>query len=110
VAQELWSYKDDIGGRTLSVRCSFRIETKPFLNGTTMVRLPATSAPSPAPPVNATPSAATPGRGESKCVLLSGGITDIIAQLVNYTFIISKKTRQKLFPRKSYILSHLIFF
>ncbi|BAF21793.1 cysteine-rich receptor-like protein kinase 6 isoform X1 [Oryza sativa Japonica Group] len=62
VAQELWSYKDDIGGRTLSVRCSFRIETKPFLNGTTMVRLPATSAPSPAPPVNATPSAATPGR------------------------------------------------
>uniref|UniRef100_A0A0E0LLP8 Uncharacterized protein n=1 Tax=Oryza punctata TaxID=4537 RepID=A0A0E0LLP8_ORYPU len=62
VAQELWSYKDNIGGRTLSVRCSFRIETKPFLNGTMMVRLPATSAPSPAPPVNVTPSAPTPGR------------------------------------------------
>uniref|UniRef100_A0A0E0I1Q5 Uncharacterized protein n=1 Tax=Oryza nivara TaxID=4536 RepID=A0A0E0I1Q5_ORYNI len=50
VAQELWSYKDDIGGRTLSVRCSFRIETKPFLNGTMMVRLPATSPISASPP------------------------------------------------------------
>ncbi|KAF0905227.1 hypothetical protein E2562_003834 [Oryza meyeriana var. granulata] len=66
VAQEIGTYKDKIGGRTLSVRCSFRIETRPFLNGTMLVRLPGTSAPSgsPAPPprVNVTLPAATSGR------------------------------------------------
>uniref|UniRef100_A0A0E0J4G0 Gnk2-homologous domain-containing protein n=1 Tax=Oryza nivara TaxID=4536 RepID=A0A0E0J4G0_ORYNI len=50
MAQEIWSYKDNIGGRTLSVRCSFRVETEPFLNGTILVRLPATTALSGSPP------------------------------------------------------------
>uniref|UniRef100_A0A0D9WZV8 non-specific serine/threonine protein kinase n=1 Tax=Leersia perrieri TaxID=77586 RepID=A0A0D9WZV8_9ORYZ len=67
IATEIGTYKDSIGGRTMSLRCSFRIETSPFLNGTMMVRIPATAPPSgspaaPAPPVNVSPPAATPER------------------------------------------------
>ncbi|XP_015694851.2 cysteine-rich receptor-like protein kinase 6 isoform X2 [Oryza brachyantha] len=52
VSQEIGTYKDTIGGRTMAVRCAFRVETVPFLNGTMLVRLrlPAgTSAPSESP-------------------------------------------------------------
>jgi hypothetical protein len=52
-----------IGARVLGPRCSFRYETKPFLDGPVMVRLPVSSgAPAPAPsPI--VPEAAT-GQGE----------------------------------------------
>ncbi|KAM0924492.1 hypothetical protein ACQ4PT_004833 [Festuca glaucescens] len=51
-----------VGARLLGIRCSFRYETKPFLDGPVMVRLPATSAgtgaPAPAPESSPTPAPA----------------------------------------------------
>ncbi|KAG8080245.1 hypothetical protein GUJ93_ZPchr0007g4671 [Zizania palustris] len=68
IATEIGSYKDSIGSRTLSVKCSFRIETAPFLNGAILVRLPGPSASSPArapapavPAVNGSPATSDQG-------------------------------------------------
>ncbi|KAL5197761.1 hypothetical protein ABZP36_001273 [Zizania latifolia] len=57
IATEIGSYKDSIGSRSLSVKCSFRIETAPFLDGAILVRLPGPSASSPArAPASAVPA------------------------------------------------------
>ncbi|CAM0870578.1 unnamed protein product [Alopecurus aequalis] len=47
-----------VGARVLGIRCSFRYETKPFLDGPVMLRLPATGAPTPAPSPTPTPAPA----------------------------------------------------
>ncbi|XP_015694811.2 cysteine-rich receptor-like protein kinase 6 isoform X2 [Oryza brachyantha] len=67
VSQEIWTYKDTIGGRTMAVRCAFRVETARFLNGTTLVRLPGPSgSPAPAPAANVTPPAVAASGLETK--------------------------------------------
>ncbi|XP_047092875.1 cysteine-rich receptor-like protein kinase 6 [Lolium rigidum] len=65
-----------VGARLLGIRCSFRYETKPFLDGPVMVRLPATSAgtgaPAPAPESLPTP-APTPAPAMVTPVAAVGG-------------------------------------
>lgn len=56
-------FTNRIGGRVLGVRCSYRYEVNPFLNGLVMVHLTAPPIPTASPPAAA---AAAVGEGESK--------------------------------------------
>uniref|UniRef100_A0A0E0ECI9 Uncharacterized protein n=1 Tax=Oryza meridionalis TaxID=40149 RepID=A0A0E0ECI9_9ORYZ len=55
-------FTNRIGGRVLGVRCSYRYEVNPFLNGPVMVHLTAPPIPTASPP--AAPAAAAAGEGK----------------------------------------------
>ncbi|XP_062190112.1 cysteine-rich receptor-like protein kinase 6 [Phragmites australis] len=64
ITQSLDGFANRIGGRVLSVNCTYRFETAPFYNGPAMVRLASPSPGTPAPavqPTLGTPSVAGGG-------------------------------------------------
>ncbi|XP_037473718.1 cysteine-rich receptor-like protein kinase 6 [Triticum dicoccoides] len=97
LAQLPLQFTDSIGGRLLAPRCSFRYETKPFMNGPVIVKLPARSgAPAPAVVPMAPASATSEGRKYSApgMVLIILLPTIATINLVAWLFTLRRRRRQ----------------
>ncbi|KAM0878734.1 hypothetical protein ACQ4PT_034679 [Festuca glaucescens] len=83
-------FTDRIGGRTLGVRCSYRYEINPFLDGPVMVRLAAPpSSEAPAPAVVPTGSNSAAAAGREREFIVTGTVLVIVLPTIAALLVIN---------------------